>query len=359
MHIADLTGRLDSDYKAFLKQNEASAALGQGGANLKAMAEGLRAMPKFQAAMGRWSLHIALTTDLLGRYGAYGLEAVALLEQGMACGEGADGEPFRDAEGALRALLTEGEAGNSPVDRMRLLMVHAITSDGIAPETRRQLVDLAGIGPEDQVAILNLSHLGVNMTKGATDRSRPARERGGARPRVGGGEGGEDEGYDVSRYEPPLRRLAEALLAGSLSRDSYPSLRGKAGASLPARSVASEPVPKLASWAAAEGSELSGFGAPAAHPASSYDASSLGRTLSTSLANSFGPSATMPPLLVFVAGGVTHGEVRELHALATLQRRDIFLGSTGMLTPQRYILGLKGLQTFQEPAAPPCVQQRA
>ena len=36
---------------------------------------GLRAMPKFQEAMGRWSLHISLVSELVSRYEAFGPEA--------------------------------------------------------------------------------------------------------------------------------------------------------------------------------------------------------------------------------------------------------------------------------------------
>lgn len=77
MHIADLTVELDADYKAFLRDNEASAGLASGNADLSEMAAGLRAMPKFQEAMGRWSLHISLVSELVSRYEAFGLEAGA------------------------------------------------------------------------------------------------------------------------------------------------------------------------------------------------------------------------------------------------------------------------------------------
>ena len=67
----------DADYKAFLRDNEASAGLASGNADLSEMAAGLRAMPKFQEAMGRWSLHISLVSELVSRYEAFGLEAGA------------------------------------------------------------------------------------------------------------------------------------------------------------------------------------------------------------------------------------------------------------------------------------------
>mmetsp|Transcript_5239 Transcript_5239/g.16426 ORF Transcript_5239/g.16426 Transcript_5239/m.16426 type:complete len:96 (-) Transcript_5239:183-470(-) len=65
-------------------------------------------------------------------------------------------------------------------------------------------------------------------------------------------------------------------------------------------------------------------------------------------------------LVVFVAGGVTHAEVRELLQLGDRLRVDVFVGATGILTPQRYLMELRGLQQLEAPNAPPArVQQRA
>jgi hypothetical protein len=65
-------------------------------------------------------------------------------------------------------------------------------------------------------------------------------------------------------------------------------------------------------------------------------------------------------LVVFVAGGVTYAEVRELLQLGDRLRVDVFVGATSILTPQRYLMELRGLQLLEAPNAPPArVQQRA
>ena len=64
-------------------------------------------------------------------------------------------------------------------------------------DERRQLMELAGISPEDQAAILNLFHLGVTLLHGtASPKKRPSPKK--TSPA--------EATYDVSRYEPPLKR---------------------------------------------------------------------------------------------------------------------------------------------------------
>ena len=49
-------------------------------------------------------------------------------------------------------------------------------------------------------------------------------------------------------------------------------------------------------------------------------------------------------VVVFVLGGVSHSECREMHALGAEIGREILLGSTSLLTPQSYIINLKELK---------------
>ena len=79
------------------------------------------------------------------------LAQVATLEQNMATGEDSSGKAFKGALPELRALLEKPDLLLSPEDKMRLLMIYVITQEGIRQDERRQLNQLAGISPEDQV----------------------------------------------------------------------------------------------------------------------------------------------------------------------------------------------------------------
>ena len=47
---------------------------------------------------------------------------------------------------------------------------YVITQEGIKQDERRHLNAIAGISPEDQVAILNLFYLGVTLLQGTPSR---------------------------------------------------------------------------------------------------------------------------------------------------------------------------------------------
>lgn len=99
LHIADLGQLLHTEYKQFLSENPEAAQLAKSAdQGIKGMAEGLRSMPKFQETSGRYSLHMALTQELMTKYTEMGLEAVATLEQNMATGEDSQGKPYKSGQ---------------------------------------------------------------------------------------------------------------------------------------------------------------------------------------------------------------------------------------------------------------------
>ena len=68
LHIADLTTLLHSEYTEFLANNKDSAELSKKGGDIRSMAQGIKGMPKFQEATGRYSLHIHITSELVRKY---------------------------------------------------------------------------------------------------------------------------------------------------------------------------------------------------------------------------------------------------------------------------------------------------
>ena len=91
-----------------------------------------------------------------------------MLEQNMAIGEETNGKAFRTALQDLRALLQRQDVTMTPEDRIRLVLLFIITQEGVQPKERKELMELAGIQPEDQVAILNLFYLGVTLLQAHT-----------------------------------------------------------------------------------------------------------------------------------------------------------------------------------------------
>jgi syntaxin-binding protein 1 len=303
LHIADLGTLLHAEYKQFVSEHPEAAKLAkQGGEKeLKTMTEGLRGMPKFQETSARYSLHMALTQELMKRFQEANLETVATLEQNMATGEDAQGKGFRTALPDLRALLERTDLMLSPEDKIRLLMIYVITQEGIRQDERRQLNQLAGISPEDQVAILNLFYLNVTLLQG-TAKKRQASKRG----------GGGDQGYDVSRYVPPLKRYLEELLTSGLSAAEFPFVT---------------PPESMLSAVAGSDSARKGKGKGSTAGSGGDAVAAGGRRL-----------------LVFVLGGLSYSELRGVHEVGRALGREIIVGSTSMLTPQTYLLALKQMK---------------
>ena len=301
LHIADLGQLLHAEYKQFIADNPAMAKLAKQGGDkeLKAMTEGLRGMPKFQETSARYSLHMALTQELMKKYTEASLELVATLEQNMANGEDSGGKAFKTALPELRALLERADLPLSPTDKMRLLMIYMITQEGIRQDERRQLIQLAGISPEDQDAIINLFFLNVTLLQGTakTKRAGPKKESGA-------------EGYDVSRYSPPLKRVLEdALSPAGLSVADFPYVDETMTAARDERTTGKQ--------------KGKGGGGADCAPVS-------GRRL-----------------IVFMLGGMSYSELRSVHEVERTRNRDIVAGSTCMLTPQMFLLALKKMKQLE------------
>ena len=185
---------------------------------------------------------------------------------------------------------------------MRLLMIYVATQDGIKQDERRQLLNLAGISPEDQVAILNLFYLNVTMLQGTKEKKEKKKVL----------RDFEEATYDVSRYVPPLKQLCGDLLDKGLELVEYPYTTEPKALVERARELAAEKAAKAKDKAAAVPVEV---------------------------------PATGKRLIIIMLGGLCYSELRALHEVRVMYPgREIIIGTTAMLTPQAYLLGLKAMK---------------
>ena len=105
----------------------------------------------------------------------------------------------------------------------------------------------------------------------------------------------------MSRFVPPLKRLIEDTLSGTLSPADYPYTRPPQGGDSAARGQRPD-------------------------------------------ARSLASEVPGRRLIVFVCGGLSYSELRAMHEVANATGRDIIIGTTAMLTPKRFLLGLKNLK---------------
>jgi len=122
--------------------------------------------------------------------------------------------------------------------------------------------------------------------------------------------------YDVSRYAPPLKRHAEEVLTTGLSIADFPFTATPESLVAAARDAA----------------------AAAAKKAKDKAAASVGAVE---------VPATGKRLIVIVIGGLAYSELRALHEVGRALGREIIIGTTAMLTPQAYLLGLKQMKQLE------------
>ena len=253
-----------------------------------------------------------------------------MLEQNMAIGEETNGKAFRTALQDLRALLQRQDVTMTPEDRIRLVLLFIITQEGVQPKERKELMELAGIQPEDQVAILNLGRLGVNLLKGSSAASK--------RTKAGRSKDA-PQAYDVSRHVPALKPLLVEGAARSLSTDDYPYVAPPPGAAASAaRAAAAADAGGGLMKDVKIGLGSLGIGKKGGGGGGSSD----------SQPQQAGGTIGGQRLIVFVLGGLSYSELRTLTEVQeATPSRDLLLGGTAMLTPRQFLIDLKDLKQLQ------------
>jgi len=132
-----------------------------------------------------------------------------------------------------------------------------------------------------------------------------------------------DEEYELSRFRPLLRTVLEDHIANKLDPTVFPYVRD-----------APPPAPTLGS--------LRGAPPPGASvtPATSLRSA---KPNWHKAARPGGAEVARQRLIVFVAGGATYSELRTAYQVSSSLQKEVIIGSTHMITPQRFLDDLKAL----------------
>lgn len=196
----------------------------------------------------------------------------------------------------VEALIDKLRQDVPPVDKVRLLMTYIVSQEGIKEEDRRRLLEAAHLQPLDETAIINLFYLGITLSRGSgkgTSRRKPPSR----------GKAPDDAAsYDLSRYTPAVKKVTEDVLTGAAPLAGYPYVKDR-------------PVDLLdgagGTGPGDVGLEMASRKAPAAHPNPSWASRGKSKEERTSL--------TGPRLVVFVAGGATHSELKCVYELVKVR----------------------------------------
>jgi len=315
MHIADCINKVIDDFNAFLKTNKAvklNNAKRTGVTSLKEMASAMKELPQFQEMFAKYSLHIRLAGECMDNYKGKELEKIAMVEQDIATGTGADGRVVKHS--ALTAELTDllRDRSISSEDKMRLLIAYIAAEDS-KPTDKEELLDAAGLSSSETKAVENVSLLGVSLEKGSRDRVQEAKQK------RKGRNTDEEVPYAVSRYVPVIKRLLQDLFEDQLPTSEFPYF----------------------------GEEPRGGGGAGRKKATSLKSGTRKRTASSKKGKERNSEDMGAKVVVFVAGGVTFSEVRSAYELTESAEREVIIGSSCLLTPHRFLTSLGGLSGGQ------------
>ncbi|KAF9961027.1 vacuolar sorting protein VPS33/slp1 [Mortierella alpina] len=309
-HIVETASTLTTKFNQFVAENEALRGDKDKVASLRNMKDQLANLPQFQDMKAKYSTHIHITKECMKIFETWKINELGLVEQQLATGETVDGHLPKQVLAEMIPFLDD--PGVSTMDKIRLLMLYMICRGGLKAEDREQLFRHAKISEGNAEAIRNLGLLGINVERGGSgekSKRKPFYPR--KRPED------EEQPFDLSRYITKAKKIVEEHVNGTLDATLYPyTTEAVVDSSEATRSLRKTPQP---TWEKKK------------------------------------PNVKGSRLFVFIAGGVTHSEIRAMHELCQEMGRDIVIGSTHLVTPRMFVYSLRYLARANARPTPPII----
>ncbi|KAF8630461.1 hypothetical protein AX15_002910 [Amanita polypyramis BW_CC] len=307
LHMREAIDKLMSDFNKFLEEN--AVFKGEGAANLNDMKEMLANLPQYQEQREKFSLHLNMAQECMGIFERDKLSLIGNVEQCCATGLTAEGKIPKSLVEEMVPLLDSRDAIN--MNKVRIVALYIQYRDGVPEEDKRRLYQHARLSIVEQDAVNCLLHLGVRVARGPNDRDTKKKIK--QKPTS-------DDEYELSRFKPTLRFMVEEHVANKLDKTEFPYVR-EAPSSITAPTVASRPVPSPTTSLRSQ--------KPAWHRAAKPGSA---------------VAEVRQRVIVFVFGGMTYSEIREVYLLSTALNKDVYIGSTHTVTPRQFIDDLKVLE---------------
>ncbi|TFL01947.1 Sec1-like protein [Pterulicium gracile] len=309
MHMREAIDKLMADFNKFLEDN--AGFKGEGAANLNDMKDMLANLPQYKEQREKFSLHLNIAQECMGLFESDKLPLVANVEQCCATGLTAEGKTPKSLVEEMVPLLDSREVINA--NKVRVIALYIQFRDGVPDEDRRRLYQHARLTLAEQDAVNALLRMGVRISRASGDKDIKKKLK--QKPA--------DDEYELSRFKPLLKTVVEDHVANRLDSSLFPYVKDTplstaATASLRAAPPVASPATSLRSQKPAWHKAASARGAP-------------------------GLADTKQRVIVFVAGGMTYAESREVYKLSAALNKDVFLGSTHTITPGQFVDDLKVL----------------
>lgn len=165
-HIAAVIETLSNRIREIMNSSTGSALNSKPGGNegtmsLSQMAAALKALPEYQEVLSKLSQHMHLSHECMDRFTAQSLLDLADWEQTLATGKDDAGrspkvaDVMDQAENLLLSMKTVP-------DKLRLIMIAAISCQGLRAQDKRRLASAAGLTGQEMRTVDALETLGIS-----------------------------------------------------------------------------------------------------------------------------------------------------------------------------------------------------
>lgn len=350
LHIVEAIDKLSRDFKSHAGE---AGHFTDNASSLNDMRDMLASLPQMQEMKDKLSLHLTMAQNCMNHFEKTRLPAQAMVEQNCATRTTPEGQKPRTLVEEMVPLLDANDVSNA--DKVRIIALYIMYSDGVPDEDRRRLFQHARLGLAEMDAVNNLVHLGARVVKDPMNSGWDAWFKKGKRKQVSG----ENE-YELSRYQPLVKLMLEDHFAGKLETATYPYVRDGppesaagmssmvGGASVLVSSAIGgrdSPLGRIGSGNSAAGSRPQPSSLRSAKPTwHQKGRPGAGTSASSSTSLTGGQErrdGTRQRVIVFVAGGMTFSEVRSTYQVSERLAKDVYIGSSHIFTPGMFIDNLK------------------
>ena len=297
-HMKDTIDKLMGDFQKFLDQNPHFTEDGADATNLNTIRDMLAGLPQFQEMKEQYSLHLTMAQECMNIFQYNKLPDLASIEQTMSTGLDEDSRKPKNVLETVARLLDD-ETITKP-DRLRLVIIYVLYRGGVIMEDIQKLLIHAALQPQDGEILTNLELLGGKTSHVLKEHRHIPPPLFPKDPKAVQA----SEEYALSRYDPVLKPMLEAVVKGALDQTIFPYVKPPA-----------DPNEDLL---AAQGGSLR-----AGRP----NWAAAGRR----------PPENRQRIIVFMAGGATYSESRACYEVGQERSRDIVLATSHMLTPGLFL----------------------
>jgi len=300
-NLPDFLKDLQSKFASFKETNVIAKVKLEEQKENKNLLRQVRNLPKYRKMTNSFNSHFDIKDKLVGLYRSLDLKTIADMEQSLVTGldENGRNSKLKDIQKQMSTVFKDPTV-NSEV-KLRLLLIYIISQGGINEKSRNALFTAANLSKQEADAIYNIRSLGVTIKSEKKTAHKPPfwndmhnRAKALSKSTI-----------VQSRYEPLVATLLKKFDKSTLSESDFPFCGDEAG-----------------------NKSITGvFG---------------GRSLRRRERSKAGSARGKARIIVFIIGGVCWSEIRECYVLSQELKRDIFVGSSHVMSPKEYINLLMG-----------------